>query len=335
MALFAGVLLPWLAWVPGAWETLWSESVEPVDGRTRAQERRVPVFFYLSRLPFLAAPWMIFMVWGMVLAVVRWVREPLAHPWLAYVAAWFVGPLVALSLAEGKQDHYIAPVLPAAAIFAAMAMRRLLGPSDPANAKRGRWLIFGHAAVGLAAGIGGLAIAAYMAWHKGPAPKAFQSLEVAGPMALAGVGAIVAVGCAAACLLALRRRRVGSMAALTVTLAAAFLLAWPTFMGPMDRSSTAEAFCRQVRARVAPQDVLWAYGPPNNSVVFYMGRDLVSLDKPEAVQAKIAAGRPFSLIVPQKGRDELKAVPGMAETWHQQDPMRPDEGYWLLQWPGK
>ena len=293
-------------------------------------------FFYLTRLPFLTAPWMIFMVWGMVLAVVRWLREPAARPWLAYVAAWFVGPLVALSLAAGKAGPLRRAAHAGGGHLCGDGHAAAPGADRPGQcqarpvAHRSR-----HAAVGLVAGLGGLAIAAYMAWHSGPAPKAFQSLEVAGPMALAGIGAIIAVGCAAACVLALRRRRIGSMAALIVTLVAAFLWAWPTFMGPMDRSTTAAAFCREARARGAAQGDLWSFGPANASVVFYMQSNLPMLDKPEDVQARIAEGRPFSLIVPQKGMDALAAVAGLAEAWHQQDPMRPDEGYWLLQWPPK
>jgi 4-amino-4-deoxy-L-arabinose transferase-like glycosyltransferase len=333
--LFIGILGLWLIRVPEAWATLWSESVDRSVGEL-GHKKPESVFFYLLRLPLLVAPWAIFFVWGLVMAVQRWRRQPAARAWLAFVGAWLVGTLAALSAAEGKQDHYILPLVPAAAIFAAMAMRRLLGPTDPANARRGKWLIFGHSAAGLIAGLGGLAVAAWLAWHAGTAPKWLTVVALVGAMPLAVISAIGAVGCATACVLALRGRRVASLAALVVTVVAAFLWAWPTFVGPMDRSTTAAAFCREACAQAPADEPLYSYPAANGSVVFYMGRDLQVRDTPDEVRALVAQGRPFSIIVFGKFRDQLTGIAGLEEVMHHPDPVHPGEGWWLFRWtPGR
>jgi 4-amino-4-deoxy-L-arabinose transferase-like glycosyltransferase len=333
MALFVGILLPWLATVPGAWGTLWSESVDRSVGEL-GHKKPESIFFYVLRLPFLVAPWTIFFGWGLVLAVRQWFRQKTERAWLAFVGAWFLGTLAAISLAEGKQDHYILAAFPAIAVFTAMAMRQLLGPADPVTAKTGRRLIFAHAVIGLVAAVAGLAIAAWLTWHTGRAPKFLESMVLVGPAALAVICGIAAIGCATSCLLALRRRLVGSLMALAATLVLALLAAWPTMVGPMDRATTAAAFGREVRARVPADAAVYVYHDANATVLFYAGRDLPSLNTPEEVESTVAGNEHVWLIVPDKFKTELAAVGSapnvLKEVWHVSDPFHPDEGYALM-----
>jgi 4-amino-4-deoxy-L-arabinose transferase-like glycosyltransferase len=158
---FLAVVLPWPAYVylhvPQAL-TIWkAESVDRAAGDFGHEE---PFYFYLIRLPVLIAPWTVFFFYGFVLAV-RAVRggtacraptipgssagvypprhdraiEPASErPWLFFVGAWLVGTLVGFSLAAGKQDHYILPLFPAAAIFVALGVREVLGHAGRGNA---------------------------------------------------------------------------------------------------------------------------------------------------------------------------------------------------------
>jgi 4-amino-4-deoxy-L-arabinose transferase-like glycosyltransferase len=333
IAVFLAIVTPWLVLVPEAWATLWSESVERSLGEL-GHKKGESVFFYLLRLPVLVAPWTIFFAWGLVLAVQRWRREAAARPWLFFLGAWFVGPLVAFSVAAGKQDHYILPILPPVAIFIAMAMRRLLAPDGPA-ARAGRWLMFGHGAAAVLFGIGGVAIAALLRGDGAAGGPGFLHLLVPlGPVPIGILGGIGAVGGAATCALAIRRRLIGSLAALTATVAVAFLWAWPAVVGPMDRASTAADFCREVRREVASDQALFAFEGANATAVYYMERDLPVLPDREAVEKAMAAGRPFFLIVAEKNRAALGEVRGLEPVVEKQDPFRPHEGYRLFEWRG-
>jgi len=328
---FLAVVTPWLVLVPEAWATLWSESVERSLGEL-GHKKGESVFFYLSRLPVLVAPWTIFFGWGLVLAVRRLRREAAARPWLFFVAAWFVGPLVAMSAAAGKQDHYILPILTPAAVFTAMAMRRLLAPDGPA-ARAGRWLMFCHGAAGALVGIGGAAIAALlMGDGAAGSPKLLHMLVPLGPAPIGVLGGISAAGGAGACALALRQRPLGSLAVLVATVAAAFLWAWPTMVGPMDRATVAADFSREVRRHVAPDQPVFTFFGASASIVYYMERDLPVLADREAVEREMAAGRPFFLIVAEKHAASLGQVGGLEAVLHREDPFRTNEGYRLFEW---
>ena len=328
---FLAIITPWIALVPEAWATLWSESVERSLGEL-GHKKGESVSFYLLRLPVLVAPWTIFFAWGLVLAVQRWRREAAARPWLFFLGAWFVGPLVAFSVAAGKQDHYILPIIPAAAVFTAMAMRHLLVPDGPA-ARAGRWLMFGHGTAGVLIGIGSVAIAALL---RGDAvagtPKFLHMLVPLGPAPIGVLGGISVAGGAAACVLALRRRPLGSLAVLAATVAVAFVWAWPAMVGPMNRATAAADFSREVRRHVPPDQAVFTFSGPDNSIVYYMERDLPVLADRDAVEKKVAAGRPFFLIVAEKHAAALGPVGGLEAVLHKQDPFRTDEDRWLFEW---
>jgi len=334
IAVFLAIVTPWLVLVPEAWATLWSESVERSLGEL-GHKKGESVFFYLLRLPVLVFPWTIFFAWGLVLAVQRWRREAAARPWLFFLGAWFVGPLVAFSVAAGKQDHYILPIIPAAAVFTAMAMSSLVAPATDSIARSVRWILFGHGAVAALFGIGGVAIAALLRGDGAAGGPEFLHLLVPlGPAPIGVLGGIGVVGGAAACVLALRRRLLGSLAVLAATVAVAFLWAWPAMVGPMDRATAAADFSREVRRHVAPDQALFAFGGANATMVYYMERDVPALDDREAVGREAAAGRPFFLIVAEKHGVTLGEVRGLEPVVHRQDPFHPDEDRWLYAWRG-
>jgi len=164
---FLAVALPWPAYVylhvPQAL-TIWkAESVDRAAGEFGHEE---PFYFYLIRLPVLIAPWTVFFFYGLVLAVRavrggtarrsesstcrapttpdnsagaypprhdRALKAVLERAWLLFVGAWLVGTLVGFSVAVGKQDHYILPLFPAAAVFVALGLREVLGQAGQAR----------------------------------------------------------------------------------------------------------------------------------------------------------------------------------------------------------
>ena len=336
--LFLAVVLPWAAYlyvrVPEALALLKAESVDRSTGDYGHQE---PLYFYVVRLPVLVAPWTVFFVYGLVLAARRMGRGSADRPWLLFLGAWLVGPLAAFSVAAGKQDHYILPILPAAAGYAALAIRAWVVPGSPGAERTGRRVLAAHGILTLLLGLA--VVAPYAVWRMDAAlistfagAEMLRQPAVLGPVVV--LGALGLVGGMAAVVLALRRRLAGSLACLVATFAAAFLWAWPALMGPMDRATPAEKFATHVR-HIVPRDVpLHAFVSPNNTVVFYIERSVPSLARAADVQHEVARGRPFFLMCAEKYRPALGQVRGLVPLVREADPYRPDEGFWLFQAPG-
>jgi len=340
IAVFLAVVLPWHLYVyqhdHDALKIWMAESVDRAAGEFGHEE---PVYFYLLRLPMLAAPWTVFFAYGLVLAARRAWRDVRDRAWLLFVGAWLVGTLVGFSVAAGKQDHYILPLFPAAAVFTALALREVVAQAGGGASQTRARLLAGHGVFFV--GLGVLCLAVYALYLAQPAffdrfrgtVARLATPGVLRPMAV--LGAMSIVGGAAAWVLASRRRLVGSLAVLLATFAATFLWAGSTLIGPIDRSSRAVDFARHVRELVPPDAPLHACRGTNNSVIFYVARPMPPLAGPAGVEKENAAGRTFYVITDDRYLPQLETVPGLVRVYHQADPYRPEEGLWLLKAPGR
>jgi 4-amino-4-deoxy-L-arabinose transferase-like glycosyltransferase len=341
MLVFLAIALPWPAYValrvPHAMAIWHAESVGRAAGELGREE---PPWFYFLRLPMLVAPWTVFFLCGLVLALGRARRAAQDRPWLLFVGAWLLGPLGAFSLAAGKQDHYILPILPAAAVYTALAMRHFLAPAPPRTAWPGRGLLLAHSAAAILAGaIGPLA---YVVWRA--APTSLVALGVPANLAVPAVlvpaavlGVLGIAGGLAAFSLGMRRRLVAGQAVLFATFAAAFVWAWPTLIGPMDRVTTAAQFARQVRRIVPPDAPLFTFIEPHHTVVYYVERPLPVLRSTKDIRDRISQGEPFFLFCdekkPGKIQPVLRDVPALTPVLRMTNPYRPGETFWLFHWP--
>jgi len=341
MLVFLAIALPWPAYValrvPHAMAIWHAESVGRAAGELGREE---PPWFYFLRLPILLAPWTLFFFCGLALAIGRARRVVEDRPWLFFVGAWLLGPLLAFSLAAGKQDHYILPILPAAAVYTALALRHLLVPASPEAGRHGRRLLIAHSAVAVLAGL--LGPAGYLLLRLAPGslaalgiPPHLATAAVLGPAAILGI--LGMTGGFAAFLLGMRHRLVAGQVVLFATLAAAFVWAWPTLIGPMARPTTAANFARHVRQIVPPEAPLFAFIEPNHTVVFYLDRPLPVLASVKEVQDKIGEGDPFFLLCNEKHSGEVKQmlgnVRGLTPVLNITNPYRLHETFWLFCWP--
>ena len=133
------VALPWYVYVlnhvPDAIRLLKTEfSAERQDAQ--------PIWYYLGLIG-LVFPWSLWLIAWLVRAIRRHSSLPQN---LHLVAAWFVFILVVMSLPDAKQQRYILPILPAAALLAAGALW-----SCGDNATASRRLLLGHGALMLVA----------------------------------------------------------------------------------------------------------------------------------------------------------------------------------------
>jgi hypothetical protein len=156
---------------------------------------------------------------------------------------------------------------------------------------------------------------------------------VLGPAAV--LGGLGILGGLLTWVLAAGRRPLAGLAVLMGIFASVFLLAWMTLMGPMDRSLTAENFARHVRQTVPSDAPLFAFDGGNATMIFYVERSLPELASPQGIQDKINQNRPFFLVVDAKHLSLLRNVSGLVPLFHEVDPYRPDEGFWLLRADGE
>jgi len=294
------------------------------------------VFFYVTRLPFLLAPWLIFFVYGVALGVKRLRQAAADRPWLIFLGSWLVPTLVSFSLAAGKQDHYILPFLPAAAVLTGMAMRRVLPGGAPAEPQRDRWLLPLHAILSIVMGAGGVIV--YAVWRV--RPSAFEKIKAVAPFATPEilvpvliVGLVGIVAGLVAWVLARRRPGLG-LATLAAAFAVVFLIGWCLLFAPTDRSLAAKQFSADVCTRMPADAPFYAFSSPNNAVRFYVARPIASLAEAKDVSNLIATGRPFYLIVTARYMPALREVRGLTTVINTVDPYRKDEGFLLLQYAG-
>lgn len=247
----------------------------------------------LSALEFLAAagfgafPWVL-AAGAAVVALGRrraW-RDPAEAPWVA-LALWAVGVLGLFTLSPFKLPHYGLPAYPALALLAARAWREA--------APRPRGLIGAHLVLFLLLGAG-------LGWAGSSDGRAFTTAvfgitdvysrkEAAWGQAspyppwsdiqplLVRASILLLAGAAGLALAAARR----SARAAAAVVAAVMLLTVPLVADGLAATSAARAvagMAREIRARLAPDDVLVLEGPVENAgaVEFYSGHRPALLD---------------------------------------------------------
>ena len=274
--LFLAISLAWpiyvSARVPEAASIWKAESIGRAVGDLGREE---PVYFYLLRLPVLVLPWTYFFLHGIGLAIRRVANNTGDRAWLLFVGAWLLVPLLGFSAAAGKQDHYLLPALPAAAIYATMAMKHLFSPGSPAAARAARRVGLIHGGAFVAAGV---ATAVYVI-H-------IHAAHQVGGVLLGGL--IAAVGILAT-LLAARGRFYSGQVALAVAILVALPVAWSTLVGPVDKATEAERFGRDVARLVPPDAPLFFFAEDNATVIFYADRPIPLLTDSETLAAAILA----------------------------------------------
>lgn len=115
---------------------------------------RRPFWWYLPVLPLALLPWAI---WPGLWQALRQVSRGGLHPGLKFCLAWALPVFIAFSLISGKQVHYMVPLLPAFALFAAQALA--IRPPRPGVTQ----LLPGLLLLAVAAAAG------WFAWHGLPA----------------------------------------------------------------------------------------------------------------------------------------------------------------------
>jgi 4-amino-4-deoxy-L-arabinose transferase-like glycosyltransferase len=135
-ALFVALVLPWhllAAWrQPGfAWFYLINEHILRFLGRRLPDDfHRGPLWFYLPRLPLMAAPW------TPLLGLLPWrARRGEGAVLLRFCQACVLFPLIFFSLSQAKADYYLMVCAPFLALWLALGLDRVMD----AGGRRAAW----------------------------------------------------------------------------------------------------------------------------------------------------------------------------------------------------
>ena len=252
----------------------------------------------LSALEFVAAagagafPWCLAAAAAVVaLARRRAWRDPAELPWVA-LALWAVGVLGLFTISPFKLPHYGLPAYPALALLAARAWRDArVRPRGLIAVHLGLFLVLGGGLGWAASGDGRAFTAAVFgvsdvysrkeaAWGQASPYPAWSSLQ---PL-IQRASILLLLGSAGLAAAVMRR----SARAAAAVVAVVMLLLVPAVTAGLAATSSARAvavMAGEIRARLAPDDVLVLEGPIENSgaVEFYSGHRPALLDGTRSV----------------------------------------------------
>jgi 4-amino-4-deoxy-L-arabinose transferase-like glycosyltransferase len=295
--------VPWSAFVGASvWYGVRGTQLEgsPIPQEVRA--RRLFVCSIVALLAFCAGlmffvPWAVFIViavWGVVRGIQK-NTSPVPEEVRAYrfLVCWIAAYLVFFSAAATKLPNYIFPLYPALAILTA---RFLVLWRDEKLAVP-RWL--------LPAGIGALALIG-IAFCTG---MLFAEHTFPGTRDWAVVGLVPVAG-ALGMAWCLRRGHRSGLVAAAVVASVVFLgtaLAFPPEV--VDRQKAPRELVAKTGIGDATRDLrVAAFEWFEPSVVFYAGREVQELEKPEAVIEFLAVPTPGYLFVPEQVWDKLEPL---------------------------
>jgi len=317
--IFVAICLPWplyiVTHVPDALAIWKAQSVDRAAGDFGHQE---PWYYYLLRLPLLTLPWAAFGIYGIHAAVRRWNRNTPECRLGLFFGAWLVGGMISLSLASGKQNHYLLPLMPAVGFFSGLGMAHLARPEDDRARRFAQRFILAHAILFALLAVGG-AVYVLLAMK-----------EVAAPVAL--TSALLLAAAIPGTFLALRSRLGLSLAALVGGILLAVLAAWSTFIGPLEAGTAKARFAAEVRRLVPPGAPLYGYNDTDSQVIYYSGRAMTLLPGGPAVDKLIAHGQPFYLVC-IAGHGEPEPAAQFERLHSEPNSRQTEKSLVLLRWP--
>ncbi|MCE9581948.1 MAG: glycosyltransferase family 39 protein [Planctomycetes bacterium] len=232
-----------------------------------------PPWYYLVQLPWMLAPWIVFLP-GAVLDSREALRSAPDAARHRFAWIWFLVLFAFFSISQAKQTKYLLPAFAGAALVLGFHLDRLA-------AGHGRGL---RAALGVLAGVAGLALVVALAAcaipsAKWPIPAAYRddAGSFAGPALLAALG--LAVWLPAPWLA--RRRPAAALGHAVAGISLAFLATTFAIFPRVDRLKSARPLCERTRPRLAASDEVGIYGIQElkiGAVRYYLDRPLVTFE---------------------------------------------------------
>lgn len=291
-ALFVLIVVPWYIAVglSGGRSFLYEVVVRHNFGMFfKTWSHKEPVYFYLPHIFWLMMPWALFLfpALGHVIAQ-KENRGP-----KVFLLSWLVVQFLFFTASDAKQEKYLLPLLPAAAIVIGKGWADFIAGTMGARSRKAMLAICVAtlAALVLAGLAGPVAPAVLVALGK-------YTPEMATLTAISLPLASILVLAAAPLFFTLRGELGRAFASLVILSMAAFLYAHGVAMDRFDSFKSARTFCKDTVEQMGPDEPLGIFGVPYRQtgayvfytdrplVLFETGRDLVFEEKKEQFDTK-------------------------------------------------
>ena len=251
--------------------------------------RRDP-FYYLYSIPFVMLPWTPFLVLAAFRAIRR--REPAGPPSRGllsrFAACWILPGLIVLCLSAFKREHYLTPLMPPLAIFAAVATLDFIYRSGRRTA-----LYFWTAAATFVLGSTAGVIAVELSQPRG-------SHQIA--LMIAGLGAALVTVLCLECYRGPKAHLVGMFAMVWLLAVGTLSAVLPHYDSYRDQTELA----RRVNRTVPAADPIYLVGAIENQIVYYLRPPVMRVDDPRELAGRLLPDRgDIYLVAPESVGDRL------------------------------
>jgi len=309
--IFLAIVLPWPLAIAGKFDwhmDIWKrEFVDRFFGNYDPGHK--PIFFYLYVMFIFAAPWVAFLPMALAAPFFRVWREKSGPMWFLWI--WFAADMVFITIDGGKRQHYILPLMPAAAILIGIILEDMVFVHKAYSLKQAKGILRNHIVAVVAGAIG---LTVYIAKvHSG---------FLAGAITVAVI--TIAVAAAVAVLFA-KGRAAAACGTVFAGIIVLVMVSYAGFIDSLDGNRHSMYFSRRLAEIVPTAEKLAAYKDISMRSVHYFGRVIpVVADKSklyedyEQGEWVVATGERLKELV-DDGRFRMVYYRGRAELQQQDD----------------
>jgi 4-amino-4-deoxy-L-arabinose transferase-like glycosyltransferase len=256
--IFLGIVLPWplaiahkLNWDIRLWKT---EFVDRFLGEYASGNKQW--YYYLPTMFLFIIPWVVFLPMALAAPFYRvWNKK---RPVMQFLWLWFVAGLIFLTISGGKRQHYILPLMPAAAIIIGIVIEDMAFIRKAYSRRFAKTVLVSHVI-----GIIALAVAGSVYLIK-VYPNMITETLILGTATIIFVVVVVVLFAAGKPAFAC-----GTLFGGIVVLV---MVGYVTFLNPLNYDRYSRDFSRRLAQIVPQSDNLIAYGYISNRSVHYFGR---------------------------------------------------------------
>jgi 4-amino-4-deoxy-L-arabinose transferase-like glycosyltransferase len=256
--IFLAIVMPWPLAVASKFDwhmDIWKkEFVDRFFGNYDAGHK--PLYYYLYIMFVFAVPWVAFLPMALATPFFKVWREKSGPMWFLWV--WFAADIVFITINGGKRQHYILPLMPAAAILIGILLEDIVFIHKAYSLKQAKNILLYHI-VAIVAGAVGLIV------YAAKVHSEFLSKVI--------IVAVIAIALTAAiAVLFAKGRAAAACGTLFAGIIALVIISFAFFFNPLDSDKYPMYFSRRL-AQIVPQaDRLEAYKDISMRNVYYFGR---------------------------------------------------------------
>lgn len=301
-AIFLCIVLPWYVYIYSVYGWIY---ISPLFLRTNlGRFAAEPVghsrnlFYYFSVYAVDFFPWSILSLFAVYLLWHHRRQEPVLRSLsFGLPIIWCASTFVLFSISKNKQEYYIAPMYPVAAVLVAGVMDRIAGSKERGDCARewGRsvrlslWMwMYGLPALSL------LFLSSIV-------PYIFSSFMPGIAAVLHYAPSVLLVGGALSLIWSIRRRgHVLSFLALIIPLWAIYMMCGLSYLPALESFRPVKRFCQIIEAQSSTNDEVGFFGTALPSMAFYLRRPIFEEDSPERMLRRFQSEKRVFCVLSQE-----------------------------------